>query len=92
MFTFNGRTTKIYDNANHYYPARFTVYYGRDPHYPGFNGYISNFNFNAGQGAYVRGTQDKYNHPEDIFGYGEGLKIYYNKGDFKPKVRDVEKP
>jgi hypothetical protein len=62
-----------YENAKHYYPGSFTVYYGRDRHYPGFNGFISNFNFNAGEGAFVKGKGDAYNHPQDIFGFGEGL-------------------
>lgn len=76
-----------YDNVNHYYASRFWLYYARDRHFPGFNGKIAYFQFNAGDGSFRKGND--YVHPNDIWGYGAGNDEFLKeKPRPKPQDRD----
>jgi hypothetical protein len=61
-----------YEKINHYYTPEFFVYVGRDKHFPGFNGKIGFVNFNAGAGAFVKGSN--YDQEKDVFGFKAGLE------------------
>lgn len=55
-----------YENIDHYFAPEFFVYYGRDKHFPGWNGQMGLVNFNSGEGAFRNGKDFK--HPQNIFG------------------------
>lgn len=77
--------TLEFKNINHYFTSTFYVFAGKDNHYPGFNGKVAYTSFNAGEGAYRRGTD--FAHPSDIFRMDKGTSNLFPKGDpSKPAV------
>lgn len=62
-----GEDSLTYENANHYLAPLFYIYVGRDKHSPGHSGKMAYFNFNLGEGSYI--TNNKFDHPKDIFGF-----------------------
>ena len=69
----SGENSLNFPNTNHYYISKFYMWVPKERFYAAFSGKIGYLNLNFGDGAF-RDT-NKYDHPDDIFAYGEG----YNK-------------
>lgn len=77
-----------YEKVNHYWATQFYVFFGRDEHFPGFNGKVGEANFNLGKGAFRKPSD--YTHPKDIFGFQSGTDKFVKKpaDEFKPADAD----
>lgn len=65
-----GDNSLDFKNINHYFTSTFYVFAGKDNQFPGFNGQVAYISFNAGEGAYKKGTD--FTHPTDIFRVEKG--------------------